>query len=244
MLVIQQWQCIANNNNVVSCLLQAIGGFVIYLGVQIFQFNKTAELNQIIDTNLQTGALVVVGFGSAVALLALIGFLGACCESSLLLRVYGLVVFVLLVVQCVGIYFNYQLQHEYIDKFEKGLQNAITAAFNTDSGKSPELAFALQNIQLKLKCCGWRSPADYAKPDVVPASCCAIAVPLATPQETCRREEIKFNVGCKDSPVLKLVREGLNYTSYTLILVELILILAACCLAKDLARYQPVSTFG
>lgn len=143
-------------------MFQAIGGFIIYLGVQIFQFNKTAELNQIIDANLQTGALVVVGFGSAVALLALIGFLGACCESSLLLRIYSLVVFVILVLQCVGIYYNYKLQHEYIDKFEKGLQNAIAATFNGDT-PNPQLAFALQNIQLNLKCCGWAGPKDYTK---------------------------------------------------------------------------------
>lgn len=130
--------------------------------MQIFEFNKTAELNQIVDANLQTGALVVVVFGSAVALLALIGFLGACCESSLLLRLYGLVVFVILVLQCVGIYYNYKLQHEYIDKFEKGLQNAIAATFNGETA-NPQLAFALQNIQLNLKCCGWASPSDYLK---------------------------------------------------------------------------------
>src|SRR5699024_6955249 len=86
---------------------------------RIFQFNSGQHLEELIKANMTTGATVVVVFGSALALIALIGFLGACCENSMLLNVYGFIVLAILVLQCVGIYFGYRYQNEYYDKFSE-----------------------------------------------------------------------------------------------------------------------------
>ena len=68
---------------------------------------------------------MLVIFGAAVVLIAAIGFLGACCESSCLLNFYGLILLILLVVNIAGLYYGYKYQDEFNEKFSEGVKRGI-----------------------------------------------------------------------------------------------------------------------
>lgn len=216
----------------------AIGSFVIYLGVQTLQFNDDS-MKELIKTNISTGALVLIIFGAAVVLIAAIGFLGACCESSTLLNFYGLILLALLVVNIAGLYYGYKYKDDFQQKFSDGVQNGIR-----QFDKDPKLAYALQKIQTALHCCGWEGPGDYSRliATEVPASCCKDTIySVQDPYKKCSRitaETSGYSTGCKNSPVVSTLTGNITYTAYALILIQLVVILASCCLARDLnAKY-------
>lgn len=87
-----------------------------------------------------------------------------------------------------------------------------------------------------MKCCGWNSYNDYRlSSGEFPASCCRdTSYSVREPQKTCTRAAISFSNGCKDSPVIRSLTGDITYTAYALILIQLVVILAACCLSRDL----------
>lgn len=226
---------------VFNFIWMALGSFVIYLGVSAFQYNSEDYFQDIIKINLKAGTLVLMIFGSAVVLIALIGFFGACCESYLLLNVYAGLLCLLLVTNCVGIYFGYRYKDEFQQKFSDGVKLAIKDSFNQAAKPDQKMAFALQQIQFQFKCCGWEGPADYEGTEV-PASCCKEEVNYGNATLTCARTSIQFSKGCVDSPVVNFLKTSAWVSAYSLILLQLIVILAACCLARDLNSYQRVNT--
>ena len=104
------------------------------------------------------------------------------------------------------------------------------------------MAFALQNFQANMECCGWNGPSDYLNPKEIPASCCQDNYTLAHSLETCARLNVEYNAGCNDSSVINFVRSSFNYSANILIFVQVVIILSAFCLARYLKAYQPVNT--
>lgn len=104
-----------------------------------------------------------------------------------------------------------------------------------------KLAYALQVVQSNLQCCGWEGIGDYKGiflTEDVPSSCCKETnYSLEEPDKTCSGASARisgYSTGCKESPVVKQITGNLTYTSIALILIQLVVILAACCLARDL----------
>lgn len=207
-----------------------IGAFIIYLGMQTFQFNDE-NVKELINANLNTGALVLVVFGSAVMVLAAIGFLGACCESTTLLNFYGIVILILLVLNVIGLYYGHKYIGEFKTNVSSGIQNGIR-----NFEKDPKLAYALQKIQTIMQCCGWEGPSDYASfISEYPTSCCSKNnYSIKEPFAQCTRSQLVFTSGCKNSPFIQSFTGNVTYTAYALILIILVVVLAACCLARDL----------
>lgn len=103
------------------------------------------------------------------------------------------------------------------------------------------MAYALQVVQTNLQCCGWEGVGDYKGViglEDVPSSCCKETnYSLEDPVKTCNGASARltgYSTGCKESPVIKQITGNLTYTSIALILIQLVVILAACCLARDL----------
>ncbi|KAH9404868.1 cd63 antigen [Tyrophagus putrescentiae] len=212
----------------------AVGGFFVYIGIRIFQIQD--DLRELVKENLSTGAMAVTIFGAAVVLIAAIGFIGACCESSALLNFYGFVLLLLICVNVAGMYFGYKYQPEFEKSFDEGVSNGIQR-FKDDK----KLAYALQVVQSNLQCCGWEGIGDYKGiflTEDVPSSCCKETnYSLEEPDKTCSGASARisgYSTGCKESPVVKQITGNLTYTSIALILIQLVVILAACCLARDL----------
>lgn len=89
----------------------------------------------------------------------------------------------------------------------------------------------LQEIQSKLKCCGWNGSQDYK--DGVLASCCGKWNEGNDPNELCPAGA-RMEDGCKSKfENLTGYLGSSTATGVIAILVQLVLIFAACCLARD-----------
>lgn len=201
--------------------------FVVYLGVQIMQLDDS-DVRSVINTNMQTGSFVLIGLGGALFLICAIGFIGACCGSSCMLNFYGLLMFLLLVGNVALFFTGYKYKGQVEDSFGMGIKNAINK-FQDDK----TIALGLQKLQSTLQCCGWDGPTDY-KSTSVPASCCNEFSSISQSTNSCSRSDIKFTQGCKFSPVVDKYLGHVIYSAVALVLTQLVIILAACCLARDI----------
>lgn len=200
-----------------------------YLGFSAFTFSgNSADMKELVDTNFQTGALVVVALGVVIILLSGIGFCGACMENTCLLNFYGFLMLLLLIGNGALIYFGFQYRDTFSEKFSQGIQKGIN-----NFGNDQKMAYALQMMQKTFQCCGWEGPKDYS--GELPASCCKQEFSTSTATSTCRRSSVEYDVGCKDSPVIQRYFGGIIYSAYAMLLVQLMIILASCCLARDIS---------
>lgn len=92
-----------------------------------------------------------------------------------------------------------------------------------------------EQFQYYGQCCGFDGPQDY-NATALPKSCCGYN-PSSTMNETCPSADTKSHpvaAGCKEkiSYVTTLFGNAFNL-SVAIILFELIIVLAACCLAKE-----------
>lgn len=183
------------------------------------------------DSNLKTGSIVLIGFGLSVAVISLIGFIGSCCKSSSLLDFYGLLMVALLIANFALFYYGYRYQNDFNNSFDKGVRSGINN-FENDQ----KLAYALQYIQNTFQCCGWNGPDDYFidNKKLVPASCCKQKWSSKDPFSTCSETKIEYNVGCKNSPVIEYYFGRILYSAFAIIMIQLIIILGSCCLARQL----------
>lgn len=209
--------------------LLCIGIFLTYTGFSIFDKNDQ-DWDVIVQTNFRTGSIVLIIFGILIALIAAIGAFGACLESSTLLDVYGYIIFFLVIGEIVLFYYSFKYKDELTTNLETGIKKAIQR-YPGDS----KLAYGLQLIQKFFRCCGFEGPNDYPSGDL-PASCCdqMSKVSVQNPAASCPRNQIIFDHGCKNSPFIESTLGSVTYAAYALILLQLIVILMACCLSRDL----------
>ncbi|KAF7488105.1 hypothetical protein SSS_01445 [Sarcoptes scabiei] len=215
-----------------NIILLGIGLFLIYSGYTIFDLNSDKyEFSDLISTNFKSGSIALIGFGALIVLIAALGIFGACLESTALLNIYGYIIFFLVIGEIILFYYSFKYKDEFIYNMENGVKKAINQ-YQDDA----KLAYGLQMIQKLFQCCGLNGPNDYKDTSRLPASCCDQMenVTIKTPRTSCQKSEIVFSVGCKNSPFIKKTLGSITYAAYAVILLQLIVILAACCLARDL----------
>ncbi|OTF80264.1 tetraspanin-like protein [Euroglyphus maynei] len=212
-----------------NLVLLCIGVFLTYTGYSIFDSNDEAW-DAVIQTNFKTGSIVLMCFGALIALIAAIGAFGACLESSGLLDVYGYIIFFLVIAEIVLFYYSFKYKDELTTNLETGIKKAIQRY-----PKDAKLAYGLQLIQKFFRCCGFEGPNDYDSSDL-PASCCdqMSQVSVQNPTASCPRNQLRFDHGCKHSPFIEKTLGSVTYAAYALVLIQLIVILMACCLSRDL----------
>ena len=101
-------------------------------------------------------------------------------------------------------------------------------------------AIILEQFQYSLKCCGWNGTSDYERlNETLPGSCCGID-PTPTNGNynavaVCNLTKAS-NTSCRDALKLdtmsKVFGTNLGF-SIALMMFELIIVLAACCLARE-----------
>jgi len=129
-----------------------------------------------------------------------------------------------------------------ICQFEDEVSNAIEKAIR-EIQKNNETAFVLESLQYELKCCGWKNGSDYHteagyKEDQVPGSCCGNKPPSPTCTYTTNPNSYA-NVGCESKLHFTDIQHLFTSTiavGVAIIMFELILVFAACCLAREI-RY-------
>jgi CD63 antigen len=220
-----------------NLLWLALGAVIIYFGIRITNFS--GDLHGLLENNIKTGAIVVLVAGSIIFLIAFLGFCGACRKNSCMLTTYGVIILLLVIVQCVGAYLAFHYKSDFEDDIKKGLKEKFGENFSkykTDG----DIRKAIQNIQKAFDCCGYNSPNDYDSilgKNTWPASCCGETFE-SNPNANCSSGKTPFVEGCIDSisNIVTKALNGLGGVAIALVLIQLLIIVSACCLAGEVRK--------
>jgi len=93
----------------------------------------------------------------------------------------------------------------------------------------------MQNVQKTFECCGLNGPTDYDNIKLNrPASCCGESFD-SNPNANCTKPEKAFDKGCVNtiSDIVKNALGGLGGVAIALVLIQLLIVVSACCLARE-----------
>lgn len=212
-----------------NLLWLALGGVILWLGFRISSFS--GSVNDIIDTNMKAGAIVVLVAGFIIFLVAFLGCCGAIKENSCMLSTYGAIILILVVIQCVGAY----LAFKYRTDIDGKVKEQVTKEFKRFKGESV-VRKAVQEFQQTFECCGSEKPSDWLTDyGNYPASCCGESFSDNDFKNCSNPPNLKYTKGCVDAVHDKLNSSlgGLGGVAIGLVLVQLLIIVSACCLAKE-----------
>ncbi|KAH9404874.1 cd63 antigen [Tyrophagus putrescentiae] len=206
-----------------------ISSTLIYLGARMLfwqhEFKSLEELADINVTSVATFLLVLAVMG---AFIAILGLCGICCRNSCSLKVFGFLILGLIALEVAAVVMTNK-DRALVDKFENATREAIK-----DLHKNNTKGDLLQQFQYLGHCCGFEGPQDYEN-ETLPVSCCGYN-PSSTENVNCPTGDKNHPVapGCKDNVNKLTALFGSSFAlSVTLILFELAVVMAACCLAKE-----------
>jgi len=205
----------------------ALGGTILYFGFRIASFS--GNIQELIDVNMKAGAIVILAAGFVIFLIAFLGCCGAIKENSCMLSTYGLVILILVIAQCVGVYFAFRYKTDVKDTITKEV-NITMHKYDNDV----KVRKLVQDLQSQFECCGAKDYNDYKPPYAYPASCCGQSYENNVAQ-TCGFNDLKYKSGCIDV-IEKTVTNalgGLGGVAIGLVLIQLLIIVSACCLARE-----------
>jgi CD63 antigen len=212
-----------------NLLWLVLGGVVIWLGITISSWSS--DVNTLIDINMKAGSISILVTGAIIFLIAFLGCCGAIKENSCMLSTYGGVILILVVVQCVGIYFAFKNKSDVESKIKDGIKDNF---LKFEDNKDKALNGAIQQIQKTFECCGPNGFNDYTGL-TIPNSCCGESNFGDDNHNTCLKTSVKYKEGCVDKVYEKLKNYlvGLAGVAIGLILIQIIIVLSACCLSRE-----------
>lgn len=163
--------CLKYTFGFVNLVILICGG--VLLGVGIYALvGDTAQLNELLDTNLYTGvAIVITVAGALIVLISFLGCCGAFQESKCLLGTFFTLVLILFVVVGAGAIAGFVMGSDSIlEQIKTGLQKSVDDYTEKDAIKN-----SWDFLQENFKCCGVDSSSDWARvlgSNNVPRSCC------------------------------------------------------------------------
>ena len=123
----------------------------------------------------------------------------------------------------------------FVSQVEDRIEDAIMKEVkNFQAHGSQPANRIIQEIQKTFKCCGTKGYKDYGSPKV-PASCCGQTDFNKDYTDTCDISGVQYNDGCGTKVKDTLVKYlgSLGGVAIGLILVQLLIILSACCLSRE-----------
>ncbi|KAH7640966.1 23 kDa integral membrane protein [Dermatophagoides farinae] len=211
---------------IINLVFLVLGCVVIYVGYNLVDINIQAPgAFTLADINFKSISWVVLATGVIIVLIAAFGFFGSCCESSAMLNLYGFLLIALIAAQIYVVVRSIKSNDNIEEKIRTGILDAINKMNNNTKTK-----LVLQEIQSKLKCCGWNGVSDYKKE--ILASCCDQWKDGDDPGKLC--DGSSYEDGCKSKfEFLTKYLGSSTAIGIVAILIQLVLIFAACCLARD-----------
>jgi len=198
------------------------------LGFKITSWS--GDINKLMDTNMKGGAITILVAGFVIFIIAFLGCCGALKENSCMLSTYAGLILILVVLQCVGAYFAIKYKTDIEDKISEG----ITKEFKKfEDRQDNELGLFVQEFQKTFECCGIKDKNDFKNDP--PASCCQDDFSKDDPWKTCPLGNVKFNTGCveKVKDTVGSYLGGLAGVAIALVAIQIIIILSACCLSRE-----------
>jgi len=211
-----------------------LGGVILWLGFTITTFS--GDVKGIVDETFRSGAIVLLVTGFVIFLIAFLGCCGAIKESQCMLWTYGAIILLLVIVQCVGAYLAFHYQKD----IEGTIRDGITKNFeNYSKTNSSELNGVINKFQKTFHCCGAYNYTDWDgwlhTQGQYPPSCCD----RSNDEGWCTKDAVinkGYEKGCIDKAMDKIhtVLGGLGGVAIALILVQFLIVFAACCLVRDI----------
>lgn len=157
----------------VNLLMVAVGGVMLIIGI-VFKLGKEDLIPELSDysTSMAGVTLAIIVIGAVIALVGLLGCMGACLKKNGILNFYFVIVLVTLLLQVALIVFTIVKK----DAVSSQLKEAVTDTFAkvknetaTDNEK-----VAVNTMMFTVECCGLNGK-DYwgGATAKVPAGCCA-----------------------------------------------------------------------
>jgi len=164
-----------------------IGGLTVMV-VGIWTVVDKAEFEQLLGTDLYvSAAYILIATGAVVALIALLGCLGAVKEIRCMLLTYFIVLLVLFVVLLVGGVLGYVFN----ERVEDTIETKMMASLDEYTTKQA-IQDAWDAAQSQMECCGVDQSSDWrGRVPQLPPSCCAKSADACS-------YDTAFKVGCKD----------------------------------------------
>lgn len=181
---------------------------------------KIADLQDISDEHsIVAPSILFIVLGSVVFVIAFFGCCGAIRESYCMTTTYGFFLMVLIIAQIVVAALVFIYVGDAKEAFKKGFARLF------DERDRPQNAELINTIQANLQCCGKNSVLDWL--GNTPQSCCkAGTAPLCMP----------FTTGCQTAlgEFIDTAGDVLGWVSLGVAAVELVGLIAACCLANGI----------
>ncbi|XP_076233856.1 tetraspanin 66E isoform X2 [Calliopsis andreniformis] len=165
------------------------GGAALAVGIWLFvDSNSFADLIAKLDQSdilnktdanvIRIISYILILTGALTFLVSFLGYCGAMFESRCLLCVYGVLILLVLILECVAVGLAFGLKGD----AEKGTQDFLKSTikyYASNSDKAEAITVAWDGIMTQLHCCGvenyldFREVANWTSPDhVVPEACC------------------------------------------------------------------------
>ncbi|KAL1489893.1 hypothetical protein ABEB36_013821 [Hypothenemus hampei] len=173
-------------------LIIFIGG-VVAAGIGIWTLTDQSFANELLGTNLYSGsAYVLLITGLSVIFISCLGCLGSIKEVRCMLVIYFTALFLIFVTMLIGGIIGYVFKGKVEKTIRLGMERSMS-----DYGGNRRITEAWDETQIKLKCCGVYSYADWR--DKIPESCCkrtSSGQPINCRQIEVKNEFIMHTQGC------------------------------------------------
>ncbi|XP_059469010.1 uncharacterized protein LOC132192849 [Neocloeon triangulifer] len=189
-----------------NCVIWIGGSALIVFGV-ILKVDNNVGL-----TEVNYGAIILIGIGGFIFCIAFLGCCGAIKESTCMLRTFGFILLIIFLIQMIGDILVFVYKEEVNFKIESKIQNSLQ-----NYGKDGVQKTLWDTIQRELKCCGVNSSIDWT--DIIPDSCDCVDKNIGN----CTDDQQYYNEGC-----FKKLEEKFKSWSLVVSIVLLVLALIEC----------------
>ncbi|GFS63114.1 CD63 antigen [Trichonephila inaurata madagascariensis] len=127
---------------------------------------QTQDVTRFLDTKYVTAPTILIVIGCAIFVLAFLGCCGAVRENSCMVQTFGILLFIVFVVEIAGAATAYMYRGQFEGLLKDNMNNSIA------QNKS-DAHVLWDEMQTKWECCGVDGAKDYVENGLdVPKSCC------------------------------------------------------------------------
>ncbi|XP_040885097.1 CD63 antigen-like isoform X1 [Toxotes jaculatrix] len=225
-----------------NMLFLASGVALIIIGA--LQYSTYSQMGTFAGSGLSKIAIVLIAVGVTIALISILGHIGAFINNSSMVACFICILIVIILLEILtGAAFYILRSRTALLQMNSGIN---TKAREVISDYSPENRHAINRIQEKFSCCGadsyidWSRSVGWENHDAVPDSCCVVK------SEGCGQDKTKVHTkGCIWAIKLFLLKNlvWVGAVCIALGITEVFGVLVGVCLCLDIKRknYQNLS---
>ncbi|KAF0043395.1 hypothetical protein F2P81_004732 [Scophthalmus maximus] len=220
-----------------NLIFWAAAGILCYIGAYVFitydDYDHFFE-----DVYTLIPAIIIIGVGTLLFVIGLIGCCATIRESSCGLATFAAILLLVFVTECVVVVLGYI----YRAKVENEVNHSIQKVYNEYNGTNTDApSRAIDYVQRQLHCCGIHNYSDWrntrwfkeSKNNSVPVSCCQPSISNCT--GTLTRPSDLYQEGC-EALVVKKLKEIMMYVIWSALTFASIQMLGMLCACVVLCR--------